>query len=105
MRKSPHGDFLIINIALLRQFKRPTSAYDLFKEGSWSSYTGAFKQVHRLLKLGLITQVFTVPSAKGGVKKLHVLTKIGEILLTLFPESGGVDKGLLEAVPSYEVTN
>lgn len=103
MRKSPHGDFLIINIALLRQFKRPTSTYDLFKDGLWSSYTGVFKQVVRLLDLGLITQVFTVASAKGGVKKLYVLTRIGEILVALFPESGGFDKGLLEA--SYEVTD
>jgi len=31
------------------------------------------------------------------------LTRIGEILVALFPESGGVDKGLLEA--SYEVTD
>ena len=96
MRKSSPGDFLRINIVLLRRFGTPTSAFDLFRAGAGNNYSGVFSQVNKLLKLGLITWAFTGSSCKGGVKKFWVLTKKGRLLLELFPEKE-TDDSLLEA--------
>ena len=95
-RLSP-SKFLRINIGLLRRFQIPTSAFDLYREGAWKSYSGVFPQVHKLIEWELITWIHTDHTGRGsGVKKFWVLTERGRRLLELFPEED-VDDGLSEA--------
>ena len=77
--------FLTVNLDLLERFEKPTSAWEVFKHGFWTSYAGVHKEIRRLHRMGLITLVYCGPNKKNGIKKLYLLTDRGRSLLGLFP--------------------
>ncbi len=85
MKKMKKTRILTVNLDWLELFKKPTSAYELLKHSSYSSYAGAHKQIRSLEGLGLIVLAYSGLNCKGSVKKLFVLTKKGRSLLRLFP--------------------
>ena len=76
---------LTVNLDWLELFEKPTSSYELFKHSSYSSYSGAHKQVRSLERLGLIVLTYSGLNYKGTIKKLFILTDKGRSLLRLFP--------------------
>jgi|GEM_PF-3026708 DNA-binding PadR family transcriptional regulator len=92
----PKG-FLVINLKLLRRFQVPTATWDLVKDGTWKTYSGAFPQVEKLKNLGLIALAYADRTKRGKPKNLYALTKKGKLLLELFPENeADEDYGLWE---------
>ena len=43
--------FLTVNLDLLERFEKPTSAWEVFKHGFWTSYCGAHKEIQRLHRM------------------------------------------------------
>ncbi len=85
MKKTKKTRILTVNLDWLELFEKPTSAHELFKHSSYSSYAGAHKQVRSLERLGLIALTDSALNCKGTIKKLFVLTDKGRSFLRLIP--------------------
>lgn len=73
-----------VNLDLLRCFQTPTTIYEISKCGMWSAYSGAYKQVKKLLAQELIFLASIQTTEKNALRKKYGLTEKGRQLLKVF---------------------